>query len=231
MAREGAFHPELLASAWFHSDRYPEGWFDTDLIPEAVSSLEVVVFDTAAHSEFVQVLISGAVFVQVVDVVGETDAVTVSIPMSVRVWDDAPASEAVALAFNPLLVAVSDDLVAVDTAIVAIPMASVVFDGTPATEAVAVVVNPLTLSVFDAVPADDVCALLRNPLLGAVVDDETPGEFVAVALGSEGNVEISVFDVRTVTERRSVLGVVYDEVLMRHGAVREVRAINGEVLV
>lgn len=108
-------------------------------------------------------------------------------------------------------------------------LVSVVETATPS-EFVAVTVNPLVPAVFDAAGAVDVVSGgIILPVLAA--DGVTPVEAVSLALSSVvPGVQVVVVDGLLVGERRSVLAVGFAEVLMRHGAVGQVRAINGVVV-
>lgn len=132
MARQGAFHPEVLATAWFDPDLYREGWFDTDLIPEAGAgtTLLVSVFDADAASEFVLVVVN-PLLVVAADTVDPSDTAQTRIPMGAVVFDDVPPAEVGTILRNPLLGTAGDDVVPGESVVVAMssgPLTVVVFD-------------------------------------------------------------------------------------------------------
>lgn len=228
MARNGAFHPELFALAWFDPTLFTEAWFDTDLIPATgaaltvavfdddvvaevvavtVNPLTVNVFDDDAPAEGVLVLTGQVVVVQVADAVGASEAIAVAIPMAVGVADEAVPADAVMLAL-PLAVTVVDDDLPADVAVAAIPMG---------------------VGVFDDDPAAEVGTILRNPLLGVASDEVVPGEVVVLALSGGGGLAAIAFDTLTIRERRSVLAAGFEEALFRDGAILTT-TVTGELV-
>lgn len=128
----------------------------------------------------------------------------------VSVVDSAPATESVALAFNPLLAAVGDDDNPADAVDVRISVMVVVAEADPATETVALLFNPLLLSVFDAdAPAEAVAAAISMRVEAA--ENPTSSELVALSIQEPGPF--------------------FEDLYLGNASIRETTVVNAAVVV
>lgn len=220
MARIGAFDKAILLRTAFDETVHPLGRFDEDLIQRAAAPLTINVHDDDAVGEFVAIQKTGELITAVGDTDNPTEEVTVRIPMAVVVDDTEDSADVVAVTVNPLVVSVSDDDTPTDVVDVRLSLRVSVSDDDTPVDPADLVLNPLLVVVSDADLPTDVCqVIIPTAPLVVVSDDVLPADACLVSIASGPPVLVAVTDIISISERRLVLAVGYEEMSLLNARV------------